>query len=104
MSAERAKSGNGRRLSAKENNNSMNAHVTEARLSQLFDPIARLADEQIASAKSTPIAERRQLLVYRDVHPPPLPPPIVRDSSEFAQFTAYPAIIEPVHYDDGSSR
>lgn len=111
MSTERTKSGAGRSSSAKENNNSVNgaAHVTEARLSQLFDPIARLADEQIAASKAaTPAAERRQLLAYRDqsggAHPPPLPPPMVRDSAEYAHLTAYPAIIEPGHYDDGSAR
>lgn len=77
----------------KESDNS--AHVTEARLSQLFDPIARLADEQMGAApRAAPGAERR-----RDAHPPPLPPPVVaRDSAE------YLAIIEPVHYDDSPSR
>ncbi len=57
------------------------ALVTDARLSQLFDPIARLVD-------AYPSSDRR----YQ------------RDSTEYAHLTAYPAIIEPVTYDDGTAR
>ena len=65
---------------------SSGALVTDARLSQLFDPIARLVD-------AYPPNDRRNGGYHNQ-----------RDSSEYTHLTAYPAIIEPVTYDDGTTR
>ncbi len=65
---------------------SSGALVTDARLSQLFDPIARLVDVY-------PPNDRRNGGYHNQ-----------RDSSEYTHLTAYPAIIEPVTYDDGTTR
>ncbi|XP_032788772.1 pleckstrin homology domain-containing family H member 2 isoform X2 [Daphnia magna] len=65
---------------------STGALVTDARLSQLFDPIARLVDVY-------PPNDRRNAGYHNQ-----------RDSSEYAHLTAYPAIIEPVGYDEGTAR
>ena len=65
---------------------SSGALVTDARLSQLVDPIARLVD-------AYPPHDRRNGGYHNQ-----------RDSSEYTHLTAYPAIIEPVTYDDGTTR
>lgn len=62
------------------------ALVTDARLSQLFDPIARLVDSAYPLTHNS--HERRH----------------GRDSAEYAHLTAYPAIIEPATYEDGTCR
>lgn len=84
---------------------SSGALVTDARLSQLFDPIARLADEpsqyhhHYSSATTSPRPNNRTAGGSSNgsgQH---------SLSNEYAHLTAYPAIIEPANsYDDGSSR
>ena len=86
---------------------SSGALVTDARLSQLFDPIARLADEpsqyhhnHYSSATTSPRPSTRVAVGSgngSNQH---------SLSNEYAHLTAYPAIIEPASssYDDGSSR
>lgn len=61
------------------------AVVTDARLSQLFDPIARLVDAY---------PERRNGPYTNHHHQGS------RNSTEYTHLTAYPAIIEPATYAD----
>lgn len=68
------------------------ALVTDARLSQLFDPIARLVDAYPEQRRNGP---------YHHHHHHQGPP--ARNSTEYTHLTAYPAIIEPATYDDGSA-
>ena len=85
---------------------SSGALVTDARLSQLFDPIARLADEpsqyhhnHYSSATTSPRPSNQSALGNGNGSGQR------SFSNEYAHLTAYPAIIEPAcSYDDGSSR
>ena len=78
--------------------------VTEARLSQLFDPIARLVDEPSHTTanyqslfstnynnSASGSSDRRSGGQY-----------LTRYSSEYANLTAYPAIVEPVSGEEGN--